>query len=164
VKPESVPSKNGTRMELVLWRHAEAEPGEQNLERRLTSKGQKQAAWVASWLQQRLPAKFAVFTSPAEPARQTAAALGVEPRVCARLGPGTSAADVLAAVDWPNRRGAVAVIVGHQPALGRVAAQLVAGAELDVSIKKGGLWWIARRDKAGKTEVVVRAVTSPDFL
>ncbi len=57
------------RMELVLWRHAEAAPGEDHVERKLTSKGQKQAAWVASWLQQRLPAKFALYASPAEPAR-----------------------------------------------------------------------------------------------
>lgn len=30
-------------MDLVLWRHCEAEPGEPDLGRRLTSKGQKQA-------------------------------------------------------------------------------------------------------------------------
>ena len=42
-------------MELILWRHAEAEPGEPDLGRKLTAKGEKQARRVAEWLQTRLP-------------------------------------------------------------------------------------------------------------
>ena len=33
-------------MDLILWRHAEAEPGEPDLGRRLTAKGHKQAERV----------------------------------------------------------------------------------------------------------------------
>jgi phosphohistidine phosphatase len=47
-------------MDLILWRHAEAEDGLPDLERRLTPRGQKHAARIAQWLLQRLPAKFAV--------------------------------------------------------------------------------------------------------
>ena len=37
------------RMDLILWRHCEAEPGEPDLGRRLTSKGLKQAERMAQW-------------------------------------------------------------------------------------------------------------------
>jgi phosphohistidine phosphatase len=151
-------------MELILWRHAESDEGKVDLTRPLSSRGQKQAAWIAGWLQQRLPSKFAVFASPAQSARQTAAALGVEAKVSDRLGPGASIFDVLELVEWPNRKGSVAIVVGHQPTLGRVAAYLLAETAADFSIRKGGLWWIARREKEGKSNVVVRAVVSPDFL
>ena len=41
-------------MDLILWRHAEAEEGDNDLARELTPKGEKQAARVAEWLLQRL--------------------------------------------------------------------------------------------------------------
>ncbi|TAK49581.1 MAG: histidine phosphatase family protein [Betaproteobacteria bacterium] len=151
-------------MELILWRHADADEDEEDLSRKLSAKGHRQVAWVASWLQQRLPTRYIVYTSPAERAKETAVALGVETKVTKRLAPGAAVADVLELVDWPNRTGSVAVVVGHQPTLGRVAAYLMAGVENDLSIRKGGLWWIARRDREGKPNVVVRAVISPDVL
>jgi len=159
-----MPDPVDRRMELVLWRHAEPEDALRDAERPLSPRGLRQAARVAAWLEQRLPAKYAVYASPVRSARQTAEALGVEPLVSERLGPGATASDVLELVDWPNRRGTVAIVVGHQPTLGRVAAQLVTGSSVDLSIRKGGLWWIARRDREGKTSVIVRAVVSPDFL
>lgn len=151
-------------MELILWRHADADDEEEDVSRKLSAKGHRQVARVARWLHQRLPTRYIVYTSPAERARETAVALGVEAKVSKRLAPGASAADVLDLVGWPNRTGSVAVVVGHQPTLGRVAAWLMTGAEGDLSIRKGGLWWIARRDREGKPNVVVRAVISPDVL
>src|SRR5436190_21449722 len=38
------------KMDLILWRHADAEPGEPDIGRRLTAKGLKQAERVAAWL------------------------------------------------------------------------------------------------------------------
>ena len=58
-------------MDLILWRHAEAEEGGPDLERRLTARGHKHAARVAKWLLQRLPSKCTVIASPARRARQT---------------------------------------------------------------------------------------------
>ena len=159
-----VPKSNDGRMELILWRHADADENEEDLSRKLSPRGHRQVAWIAGWLQQRLPTRFAVFTSPAERAKETAAALGVETKVCERLGPGAGVADVLDLIDWPKRTGSVAVVVGHQPTLGRIAAYLMTGVETELSIRKGGLWWIARRDREGKPNVVVRAVISPDIL
>jgi len=150
-------------MDLILWRHAEAEEGEPDLERRLTSKGRKQAARVAAWLLQRLPARFSVAASPALRAQQTAQALDVPIRTDKALAPGAGAAAIVEAAGWPDYKGAV-IIVGHQPDLGRVAAHLVAGVQAPWSIKKGGLWWLSNRVRGEEAQVVVRAVVSPDLL
>ena len=48
-------------MELILWRHADAEPGDPDLARRLTSKGQKQAERMAAWLGPRLSGAITPF-------------------------------------------------------------------------------------------------------
>jgi phosphohistidine phosphatase len=150
-------------MDLILWRHAEAEDGTPDLGRRLTPRGHKHAARVAEWLQQRLPAKFAVLASPARRAQETAQALGIPFKTVPALAPGASVQAILEAADWPERKSAV-VVVGHQPDLGRVAIHLVAGAAGDGTIKKGGLWWVTNRVRDDETQVVVRAVVAPDLL
>jgi phosphohistidine phosphatase len=150
-------------MDLILWRHAEAEDGPPDLQRRLTAKGHKHAARVAAWLLQRLPAKFTVLASPAARAQETAAALGVPVRTVEALAPGARVRDLLAAAGWPDRKSAV-VVVGHQPDLGRAAAFLVSGADSAWSVKKGGLWWLSDRVREDGAQVVVRAVVTPDFI
>jgi phosphohistidine phosphatase len=150
-------------MDLILWRHAEAEEGSPDLERRLTPKGQKQAARVAAWLLQRLPAKLTVLSSPALRAQATAEALGVPLRTLETLAPGASVRAILEAAGWPERKSAV-VIVGHQPDLGRAAAYLVSGAEASWSVKKGGVWWLSNRVREDEAQVVVRAVVAPDLI
>ena len=150
-------------MDLILWRHAEAEDGAPDLERRLTAKGHKHAARVAEWLLQRLPAKFTVLASPAVRAQATAAALGVPIRTVDALAPGATARDVLHAAEWPAHKSAV-IVVGHQPDLGRTAAFLVSGAESPWSVKKGGLWWLSARAREEGAQVVVRAVVTPEFV
>jgi phosphohistidine phosphatase len=42
-------------MELIIWRHAEAEVGSPDMTRRLTERGRRQATRMAKWLNQRLP-------------------------------------------------------------------------------------------------------------
>lgn len=150
-------------MELILWRHAEAEESLPDRARKLTQRGHKHAARMAEWLQQRLPAKFTVLASPAERTRQTALALGVPFKTVDALAPGASVAHLLKAAEWPDRKGAV-IVVGHQPDLGRVAAFLVSGTEADWAIKKGGLWWLTNRVKNDDAQVIVRAVVAPDLL
>ena len=150
-------------MDLILWRHADAEEGERDLERKLTGKGRKQAARVAQWLQHRLPSKFTLICSPARRARETADALEARYKISDRLAPGAQVGDLVAAAGWPKRKGTV-ILVGHQPDLGRAAAALVSGGEADWSVKKGGLWWLESRVRGGDVRVVVRAVTAPDLL
>ena len=154
-------------MDLILWRHAEAEDDADDMRRRLTSKGRKQAARAAEWLLQRLPARFLLLSSPAVRAHQTAQALGMPIKVDDTLAPGASAAAIIKAAGWPNHKGA-AVVVGHQPDLGGALAKLVAESHSDAprswSVKKGGFWWISNRVRDGDAQVVVRAVVSPDLL
>ena len=64
-----------TTMDLILWRHAEAEDGSPDAKRKLTPRGRKQAKQVARWLKQRLPADARILVSPAIRAMQTAEAL-----------------------------------------------------------------------------------------
>lgn len=153
-------------MDLILWRHAEAEEDGSDLpdqKRRLTARGEKQAKKVAKWLREHLPRKHRILVSPAERTQQTAHALELPYEIERKVGVGATAADLLAATDWPEQSGAV-LIIGHQPALGRIAALLLSGAEADWPIKKGGLWWFSSRVRESETQTVLRAVLNPDLL
>jgi phosphohistidine phosphatase len=155
------------KMDLVLWRHAEAEAGEPDAGRRLTAKGEKQARRAAEWLHAHLPDSARVLVSPARRAQQTAQALAeLAPRklkTLDALAPGAAAEEVLRAVDWPNGRAPV-VVVGHQPTLGHIASLLLAGRELPWAIKKSGIWWLQARERDGGPQVALRAVINPDLL
>ena len=150
-------------MDLILWRHAEAESGEPDMERRLTAKGVKQAARMATWLERHLPDSCRILVSPARRTQQTASALGRKFKTVGELAPGASVAAVLAAANWPDSREPV-LIVGHQPTLGEVVSLLLAGAESGWSIKKGGVWWLSDRDRDGSASVVLRVALGPEFV
>jgi phosphohistidine phosphatase len=149
-------------MDLILWRHCEAEPGEPDLGRRLTSKGLKQAERMAAWLDSRLPDTTRILVSPADRAQQTAQALQRKSKTVPELVPGASVAAVLAAANWPDSREPV-LIVGHQPTLGAVASYLLSGEEAYWSVRKGAVWWLSNRVKDGSAAVVLKVVVGPDF-
>lgn len=151
------------RMDLLLWRHADAEEGAPDEGRRLTQRGRKQAARVAAWLEKHLPSHFRVVASPAVRARQTADALGRPYRTDARLAVGASAAAILGAAGWPDDTSTV-VVVGHQPGLGQAAALALTGRDAELSVRKAGVWWLSRRVRDGHAETVLRAVIAPDLL
>jgi phosphohistidine phosphatase len=150
-------------MEIILWRHAEAEDTVPDLERELTGKGRKQAARLADWLNPRLPQDIRILSSPATRTLQTAQALGRDYKVAPELAPGARAEEVLAIAGWPDAPYPV-LIVGHQPTLGQVAMQLLTGQTGDLAVKKGGLWWFQGRKRMGQLQVVLRAVAVPDWL
>ena len=153
-------------MDLILWRHAEAEDGGTSLpdaKRRLTVRGDKQAHDVAKWLKARLPKKTRILVSPATRTQQTAHALALPFEVEPKIAVGADTADLIAVANWPEHSGAV-LLVGHQPTLGRLAALLLAGTELDWSIKKGAVWWLSKRSREGRDQTVLRAVMNPEML
>jgi phosphohistidine phosphatase len=150
-------------MDLILWRHCEAEAGEPDMGRRLTSKGVKQAERMAEWLERHLPDSCRILVSPADRAQQTAGALPRKFKTVPELGPGASVAAVLAAANWPDSREPV-LIVGHQPTLGLVASFLLSGEEAYWSVRKGAVWWLSNRVRESGTAVVLKTVVSPDFL
>ena len=150
-------------MDLILWRHCEAEPGEPDLGRRLTSKGLKQAERMAQWLDSHLPDTCRVLVSPADRAQQTAVALQRKFKTVPELAPGATVAAVLAAANWPDSREPV-LIVGHQPTLGAVASFLLSGEEAYWSVRKGAVWWLSNRAREDGAAVVLKVVVAPDFV
>jgi phosphohistidine phosphatase len=150
-------------MELILWRHAEAEDTTPDMARVLTAKGHKQAEKMAAWLRPRLPSKTHILVSPAQRTQQTAAALGLDFSTLEALAPGASVQAVIQAVGWPTANGAV-LVIGHQPTLGMVAAYAMTGKSAYWSIKKGAIWWISSRVRAGGEQTILRAVLSPDLI
>jgi len=154
-------------MELLLWRHAEAESGSPDLGRKLTARGEKHARRVASWLNDRLPESARVLVSPALRTQQTAQALAElsnrKIKLVPALAPGAGAEDLLRAVDWPGARHTI-VVVGHQPTLGLVASRLLCGTEQPWSIKKGALWWFSSRPEEGDGEAALIAMVNPGLM
>jgi phosphohistidine phosphatase len=150
-------------MDLILWRHAEAEAGEPDLGRRLTAKGIKQAERVAAWLDVHLPDTTRVLVSPADRAQQTALALKRKFRVVPELAPGAAPSAVLAVAGWPDSREPV-LVVGHQPTLGEVSALLLAGDAQAWSMRKGAVWWLSNRVRDGNAGVVLKVAVGPDFV
>lgn len=158
-------------MQLLFWRHAEAEDGVPDLERKLTAHGHHQAKVVADWLRPRLPQGYRALVSPAKRTRQTVAALSPERAIIEpRLAPGTSVATVLQAIGL-GPTGAMAtsrayhgqdvlLVVGHQPWIGEAIALLMTGEPDYWSIRKAALWWLVQRGPA-KWNLI--AVTDADL-
>ncbi|MGC2166226.1 MAG: phosphohistidine phosphatase SixA [Gallionella sp.] len=150
-------------MDLLLWRHAEAKEGSPDHIRELTPKGFKQAEKVANFLRQHLPADSRILVSPTVRTRQTVSALTDQFSLVPTIAPGAAAAEVLSAAGWPDSAGTV-LVVGHQPTLGSVAAQLLECDSYSLSVKKGALWWFSHRESDGAARATLRLVISPDFL
>jgi phosphohistidine phosphatase len=153
-------------MDLILWRHAEAfemREVQDDLDRALTPKGERQAQRVAAWLQQQLPATARVLVSPARRTQQTAAALDRKFKTVAALAPDGTVDGLLHATRWPESREPV-LVVGHQPTLGLAAAYLLSGHVQPWSVRKAGVWWLRCREREGRTQVVLHAATGPDLL
>ena len=147
-------------MDLILWRHAEAEDGVPDTARKLTSKGEKQAQKVAKWLNERIESPVRVLVSPTIRTQQTARALTSEFETSGEVGLSTSVKRILHAADCPSAEGTV-VVVGHQPTLGQVAAFLLTGDEAEWGVKKGAMWWFEVADNGGEPYASLRAVIAP---
>lgn len=157
-------SQEETLMDLLLWRHAEAEDGFPDSKRKLTARGEKQAAQMGEWLKKHAPKNLRILVSPAVRCQQTAKALGLPFETDKRIGTDSNAVSLLAAAGWPDGGKASAVlIVGHQPTLGQTAALLLSGEAADWTIKKGAVWWFSNRTRNGETQTVLRSATPPDF-
>jgi phosphohistidine phosphatase len=150
-------------MELILWRHAEAAPGVPDMARPLTERGRRQSENVAGFLAPRLPAELRVIVSTARRAQETARALGRSFETVEAIAPGAGAAELLAAAGWPEAGRAV-LLVGHQPALGEVAALLVDGRGASWNLGAGGIYWLRSRPKTGRGEAELLLGIEPEIL
>ena len=153
-------------MDLILWRHAEAEDGHDDLARQLTTKGQQQACSSGAWLAAQLPPHYRVWASAAARSQQTAAYLGRGLIIRPEINPET---DVLV---FPALLAAIGdeqtvVITGHQPWLGAWCAYLLNGnwnAGFDWSVKKSGFWWFRYQNTHGLAHAKLVAAMTPAVL
>ncbi|MFZ6657610.1 phosphohistidine phosphatase SixA [Undibacterium sp. TJN19] len=157
-------------MDLILWRHAEAEPATAEITdefRKLTGKGLKQAGKIAYWLDSTLPETCKILVSPTIRTRDTAESLiacGRKYKVVPELGPLATVADILTVTNWPNGREPV-LIIGHQPYLGQVAAELLGHPLQEYSVRKGNVWWITQKQRENEImQTYLKAIMSPDLV
>ena len=158
-------------MDLILWRHADAEiaaEGEDDLSRQLTVKGEKQAGRMAAWLDRHLPEGARILVSPARRTEQTAKALNRKYKLRDELVPDSSAEEVLTLIKWdlekgPQGKGPI-LLVGHQPYLGEIAARLLGMQEHSCAIRKGAVWWLRSRVREEYSEILLLNVINPDFI
>jgi phosphohistidine phosphatase len=149
-------------MDLILWRHAEAEDTARgsDLARPLTARGRAQAARMAAWLRARLPGDARVLASPARRCQETVAALAGNASTVVAIGPGATAEALLQAAGWPGA-GATVLVVAHQPTIGAAAALAMGAPGASWHVAKGAVWWLVG---ANGGSVRLRAVCSPDDL
>ena len=153
-------------MDLILWRHAEAlemREVQDDLDRALTSKGERQAQRVADWLNRQLPSSTRVLASPARRAQQTAAALDRKVKTVPALVPEATVEALLHTARWPDAREPV-LVVGHQPTLGLVAAYLLSAQPQAWAVRKGAAWWLRAREREGQLQIVLHAVVSAELV
>jgi phosphohistidine phosphatase len=153
-------------MDLIQWRHADAlyedESGD-DLKRALSSRGEKQSARVASWLDRHLPEGTRILCSPALRCEQTVLPLGRKYKLREELAPDQDCSLLLEAAGWPDARQPT-LVVGHQPGLGQAVARLLGLKHDSCPVRKGAVWWLRTRERDGHQQTVVVAVQSPDAL
>lgn len=157
-------------MDLILWRHAEAQEaasGADDLSRALTKKGEKQASRMAAWLDRHLPEGTRVLVSPAVRTQQTAAALDRKFKLRDELVPETTVDDVLSLLKWHVDTGlqlkGPVLLVGHQPYLGELVAKLLGMQAHTCPVRKGGVWWLRTRIRNGQPQTVLLTVACPEL-
>lgn len=132
-------------MKLLILRHAHADPanpGQDDANRPLSTKGNRRMPRIAQGLARLVPAPDGIHTSPKQRARQTAGhaarALGIEAvQAETRLAGDTAPVDQL---EWlaGMEPEATVVVVGHEPNLSALAATAIGAAPGSIRLKKAG--------------------------
>ena len=162
---------------IVLWRHADAEPltDTRGLDsaRPLSKKGLKQAKKMATWLTNNLQKNTVIISSNALRAEQTAQTLKRDYMVFASLAPDATLNTVLQTISQlpkNNLQMESLLVIGHQPWLGLLAAQLLslpqnlANNAKEISIKKGAVWWLKRTSLQENQPFKLVTVLAPSLL
>jgi len=150
-------------MELILWRHAEAEDGIDDLARALTPKGWHQAEQMAQWIKGQMPGDVRIVASPAVRTRETADALDLPYEIDHQIAPSASADQLLAASGWQDGHGLV-ILVGHNPAISVLAARLAGAEDGAVSLRRAAAWWYTCNTDGAQRRFTLKAVMTPSLL
>jgi phosphohistidine phosphatase len=149
-------------MDFLVWRHADAAPGQPDNARPLTSLGIAQAEFISAWIKDNVPGPYRVFGSSALRARDTAAALTTQYEASdlfAYQVLTATASRVLEFANWPNAT-MTTIFVGHQPTVGRINSFLHFGIEVDTNMEWGSLWWFSSDHDNQNRLAILKAVVS----
>lgn len=159
-------------LDVIFWRHAHAKPtqdDQDDLERPLSGKGEKQAKQMAAWLKPRLNKDVIVLSSPALRTVQTVNALGMEYEIEHTLRPGADVDTVLEVISRyldatpDGGEPKQILLVGHQPWVGQTIGRML-GVHDGVEVKKGAVWWLHSDSQAGSPQFRVFASLCPQLL
>ena len=155
-------------MDLLLWRHAhalDASMGQSDLDRPLSSKGEKQAKKMSDWLRSRLPKDTHILCSPALRTLQTASYMDAPYTVCEDISPESTAQSLLKVAGWFENEDKTLLIVGHQPCLADAVAVIFGLHKADpISFRKGSLWWIRQRVRNESSEPYILTIQDTELL
>ena len=153
-------------MNLILWRHAQAEEkAESDLARLLTAKGHHQAEQAAGWLTEHLSEEHSVWVSEAARSQQTAAHFSRDYTIMSALNPESSAEMPLQLIAEANEDSTI-IIVGHQPWIGDLCAYLLNqhwNSET-WAIKKGSFWWFKIEQNKHSFQATLKASLPPSLI
>ena len=154
--------------DLIFWRHAEAEDvssSGKDTDRALTKRGRKDAARMAKWLSQYLPAVTVVLCSPAQRCLETAAALSALNQAHIQIEDFLSVDSSVERIakELASKYSAKTVlIVGHQPNLGLLISKLLGMHQSAGVVKKGSVWWLRQRFAGNNATYYIYTVKQPD--
>ncbi len=161
-------------VDLILWRHAEAEDASvtgRDADRALTKRGRKDAAKMAKWLKEYLPAETVVLSSLARRCQETAAALREISNIDIKTAEFLSVDSTVERIarELAFIAGAKTIlVVGHQPNLGLLIANILGMKESACVVKKGAVWWLRQRQvgvgKQTALQTYLFTVQHPDYL
>lgn len=170
-------------LNLILWRHAEAESlTGQDTDRALTKRGRKDALRMAAWLHQHLPENTELLSSPARRCLETVAALQcvqtaektkrqqqstpIKITVCDFLSIDSSVEIIAKNLinDFTNHcTDKTLLVVGHQPHFSLLISKLLDTQEQACSVKKGSVWWLRLRLLNGELQTSLYTVQLPRY-
>ena len=158
------PEARRPTMDLILWRHAEAEPGEPDLGRRLTAKGIQQAERMAEVAR---PPSAGDDARAGESGRSRAAdGARAEAQVPRRARARARARRRRRC--WTPRDGRTRASPcsssGISPRSARWRRSCLTGEEAPWSVRKGAVWWLSHRVRDGVASTVLKVVIGPDFV
>ena len=149
-------------MDIILWRHAEATESSNDLQRKLTREGQKQAQLMAAWLHKQLPKNYQLLVSDAVRAQETAAFLSKSYQIQSILNPEQSSTEILPFL--LSRSHETILCVGHQLWIGQICALLLSGQAQYWSVKKGSIWWFSVKMIGDHPASKLKAMITPGLL
>ncbi|MDM7995821.1 MAG: phosphohistidine phosphatase SixA [Acidobacteriota bacterium] len=162
-------------MRLYIVRHAIADPhgtpGVNEEDRALTAEGIRKMRLGAEGLRRLDYVPDLIFSSPLIRARQTAeillAAFGKEVRmeILPSLAPSGSRRDLYQAMHSCRKDLRGLMLVGHQPSLGEIAAEIIGGSpESHIELKKGGVCAIELMPQKSPPRGSMIALLTPSIL